>query len=109
LSTDLPVADRAAPLPPQLAWFAPWQAWRAMPGWKRYPLAAIGLLIAYTAVPVPLLYLLRSSGALRIPLVLAACQTVFAPLEFCYNHFQAVAWFYDTQREVLEGLLGTRP
>lgn len=97
------------PLPPRIAWFAPWRWFPRLRPWQRGLLYAGVLLAGYVLSPMPVVYTLRRMGAFNTPMVLRPFEILYAPLEWGYNHSPVVQAFYDQQREWLEAGFGPIP
>src|SRR5262245_51919537 len=84
------------PLPPRVAWFAPWRWFAHWRPWKRWTLVVVVLLVGYlvSAIVVgPVLQ--RAMPNLPGP-VEWSLNFVYIPIGFAAEFIPGVNWFYNT-------------
>lgn len=89
-----------APSPPFVRWFSPWRwfaHWR--PRKRRLVFFSLALVI-YVLLPVPVVIIGKSTGLARYAAFDAVQNVFFAPIFWCVQNSESVAWFYFTQLKI---------
>ena len=92
------------PLPSTIRWFAPWTWFAHWQPWKRRLYFTILMLVIYVLLPVPVVIMGKSTGLARFAFFDAVQNMFFAPIFWCVQNCDSVAWFYFSQLKIAMGL-----